>query len=207
MGGVVCRRRRPPGPQCIHRAHRNPPTPSHAQPKTRITRSLHTNTAGSPAPTHHMSPVLSPPVGPPHHGGNRHMEPPTTPAAAPRACHSNEPQMQGGRPHSRPAHRCGPEPTGEATILDQVGTTPRLVRVRPTKIRAPQQAVTHQFIFLQHPNWPNKLVLENHAASGSRHSWSPKTHRWRNPWSIQSALEHSQTALTTEIQAHHRPPE
>ena len=66
----------------------------------------------------------------------------------------------------------GGGPTGEATILDQVGSTLHLVRVTPSQMRVLQQAGTNHVPFLQHPDWPSKSGLENHlrmaAATASR---------------------------------------
>ena len=100
LGAVLWGRHRPPGPQCIHRAHRGPATPPHAG----SARGLHANTTGSPTPTQHVCPVHTPPTGPRHHGGNTNKKPPTTPATAPQTCHSSEPQVQVGGLHSHPAH-------------------------------------------------------------------------------------------------------
>ena len=63
-------------------------------------------------------------------------------------------------------------PTGSTTTLDLVGTTLHLVRVNPNQMRALQRVGTHYVPFLQHPEWPNKSVLESHMrnmAARTRH--------------------------------------
>ena len=77
------------------------------------------------------------------------------------------------RRHAIPTkHRCtgpmailytdvGGGPTANTTILDQVGTTLHLVRVRPSQMRVLQRAGTHPVPFLQHQDWLNKTPLEN----------------------------------------------
>ena len=104
----------------------------------------------------------------------------------------------------------GGGPTGEATTLDQMGTTLHLVRVTPDRMRTLQRTGSHHVPFLQHPDWFNKSVLENHlrkAAVAARHPqptdgeileaynlfWS--THKQPLPQSPPK-----------ENQAHHRPP-
>ena len=71
----------------------------------------------------------------------------------------------------------GGQPTGGTTTLDQVGTTLHLVRVTPSQMQVLQRAVTHHVPFLQHPDWPNKSLLEDHLWKGSGHSQSTTTHR------------------------------
>ena len=61
----------------------------------------------------------------------------------------------------------GGGPTGSITTLDLVGTTLHLVRVTQDQVRALQQVGTHHVPFLQHPEWPNKSVLENHMRSAA----------------------------------------
>ena len=56
----------------------------------------------------------------------------------------------------------GGGPTGSTTTPDLVGTTLHLVRVTPNQMRPLQRVGTHHVPFLQHPEWPNKSVLENH---------------------------------------------
>ena len=56
----------------------------------------------------------------------------------------------------------GGGPTGDTTILDQVGTTLKVVRVTPCQMRLLRRAGTHHVPFLQHPDWPDKLLLESH---------------------------------------------
>ena len=81
-------------------------------------------------------------------------------------------------PHNRHiiqrSHRCkeagsmvivhtdvGGGPTGEATILEKLGTNLHLVSATPSQMRVLQQAGTHHVPFLQHPDWPSRLILEN----------------------------------------------
>ena len=77
-------------------------------------------------------------------------------------------------------HRCGETgpvavlhtdvgrgPTGSSTTLDQVGTTLQLVRVTPNQMRALQRVGTHHVAFLQHPEWPNKSVLQSHMRNAA----------------------------------------
>ena len=61
----------------------------------------------------------------------------------------------------------GGGPTGEATVLNQVGTTLHLVRVTPNQVRVLQQAGTLHVPFLQHPDWRNKWVREGHLRTGA----------------------------------------
>ena len=66
----------------------------------------------------------------------------------------------------------GRGPAGEATILDQVGTTLHLLRETPDQIRDLQQVGTHHTLILQHPDWSNKSVLQNNihtAATATGH--------------------------------------
>ena len=94
-------------------------------------------------------------------------------------------------------------PTGDTTTLDQVDGTLHLLRVTPKQMRVLQRAGTHHIPFLQHPNRPNKSVLENHQ------SRSPTTHRWRNPkaynlfWSTHK--QPIQQSCPTRDQAHRTP--
>ena len=57
--------------------------------------------------------------------------------------------------------------TKSTTTLDLVGTTLHLVQVPPNQMRALQRVGTHHVPFLQHPEWPNKSLLENHMRSAA----------------------------------------
>ena len=61
----------------------------------------------------------------------------------------------------------GRGPTGSTTTLDRVGTTLHLVQVTPNQMRALHWVGTHHIPFLQHPEWPNKTLLENHMRSAA----------------------------------------
>ena len=63
---------------------------------------------------------------------------------------------------------------GETTILDQVGTTLHLVRVTPSQMRVLQQAGTHHVPFVQHPDRPNKPLLENHLQKAAAAAGQPQ---------------------------------
>ena len=65
-------------------------------------------------------------------------------------------------------------PTGEATILDQVGATLHLMRVTPNQMRVLQRAGTHHVSFLQHPGWPNESVPENHPGTVATAAGNPQ---------------------------------
>ena len=68
----------------------------------------------------------------------------------------------------------GGGPTGEATVLDQVGTTLHLVRVTPNQVRVLQQAGTLHVPFLQHPDWRNKWVREGHLRRAATAAGRPQ---------------------------------
>ena len=68
----------------------------------------------------------------------------------------------------------GGGPTGSTTTLDLVGTTLHLVQVSPNQLRALQQVGTHHVPFLQHPEWPNKLVLESHMRNEATQTGHPQ---------------------------------
>ena len=57
--------------------------------------------------------------------------------------------------------------TGSTTTLDLVDTTLQLVPVTPDQMRALQRVGTQHVPFLQHPEWPNKSVLESHMRSAA----------------------------------------
>ena len=61
----------------------------------------------------------------------------------------------------------GGGPTGSTTTLDLVGTTLHLVQVIQNQMQALQRVGTHHVPFLQHPEWPNKSLLENHIRSAA----------------------------------------
>ena len=67
----------------------------------------------------------------------------------------------------------GGGPTRSTTTLDLVSTTLHLVRVTPNQMRALQRVGTHHVPFLQHPEWPNKLVLESHMRSAATRTGHP----------------------------------
>ena len=68
----------------------------------------------------------------------------------------------------------GGGPTGSTTTLDLVGTTLHLVRVIPIQMRALQRVGTHHVPLLQHPEWPNKSLLESHMCSTATQTGHPK---------------------------------
>ena len=72
----------------------------------------------------------------------------------------------------------GGGPTGSTTTLDLVGTTLHLVRVTPNQMRALQRLGTHQVPFLQHPEWPNKSLLESHMRSAVTRTGHVPIDRW-----------------------------
>ena len=102
------------------------------------------------------------------------MEPPTTPATPTPACHPNKPSVQGSRPVAVLHTNVGGGPTKSTATLDLVGTTLHLVRVTPNQMRALQRVGTHHVPFLQHPEWPNKSVLESHMRSAARRTGHPQ---------------------------------
>ena len=72
----------------------------------------------------------------------------------------------------------GRGPTGSTTTLDLVGTTLHLIRVTPKQMRVLQRMGTHHVPFLQHPEWPNKSVLESHMRSAAKQTGQPPADRW-----------------------------
>ena len=62
---------------------------------------------------------------------------------------------------------------GGTTIQNLVGTTLQLVRVIPNHMRALQRVGTHHVPFPQHPEWPNKLVLESHMRNAASQTGQP----------------------------------
>ena len=101
--------------------------------------------------------------------------------------------------------------TGSITTLDLVDTTLHLVRVSPNQMRALQQVGTHHVPFLQHPEWPNKSVLESHmrnAATQTGHP-QPTDGEVREAYGLFWST-HKQPlprAPPRGKQAHHQPPE
>ena len=68
----------------------------------------------------------------------------------------------------------GGGPTGSTTTLHLVGTTLHLVRVTPNQMRALQWVGTHHVPFFQHPEWPNKSVLERHMRNAAAQTGHPQ---------------------------------
>ena len=68
----------------------------------------------------------------------------------------------------------GGGPTGSTTTLDLVGTTLDLVSVTPNQMKALQRVGTHHVPFVQHPEWPNKSLLENHMRSAATQTGHPQ---------------------------------
>ena len=68
----------------------------------------------------------------------------------------------------------GGGPTGSTTTLGLVGTTLHLVQVTPNQMKALQRVGTHHVPFLQHPEWPNKSLLENHMRSAATQAGHPQ---------------------------------
>ena len=64
--------------------------------------------------------------------------------------------------------------TGSTTTVELLGTTLHLVRVTPNQMRALQRVGTHDVPFLQHPEWPNKSLLENHMRSAATQTGHPQ---------------------------------
>ena len=65
--------------------------------------------------------------------------------------------------------------TGSSTTLDLVGTTLHLARVTPNQIRALQRVGTHHVCsLLQHCQWLNKSVLQNHMRNAATQTGHPK---------------------------------
>ena len=105
----------------------------------------------------------------------------------------------------------GRGPTGSITTLDLVGTTLHLVRVTQDQVRGLQQVGTQHVPFLQHPEWPNKSVLENHmrsAATQTGHS-QPTDAEVREAYNLFWST-HKQPlppGASRGNRAHHQPPE
>ena len=68
----------------------------------------------------------------------------------------------------------GGGPTGSTTPLDLVGTNQHLVRVTPNQMRVLQRVGTHHVPFLQHPEWPDKSVLESRMRSAATQTGHPQ---------------------------------
>ena len=68
----------------------------------------------------------------------------------------------------------GGGPTGSTTTLDLAGTSLHLVRVTPNQMRILQRVGTHHVPFLQHPEWPNKSVLESHMRNAATQIGHPQ---------------------------------
>ena len=64
--------------------------------------------------------------------------------------------------------------TGGTTTLDLMGTTLHLVRVTPNQMSALQRVGTDHVPFLQHPDWPNKSVLESHMSNAATQTGHPQ---------------------------------
>jgi hypothetical protein len=105
----------------------------------------------------------------------------------------------------------GGGPTGSTTTLDLVGTTLHLVRVTPNQMKALQRVGTHHVPFLQHPEWPNKSLLENHMRSAATQTGHPQP----TDGEVREAYNlfwntHKRPLPPSPPQgnqAHHRPPE
>ena len=65
-------------------------------------------------------------------------------------------------------------PTGSTTTLDLVEPPLHLVRVTPSQMRALQRVGTQHVPFLQHPEWPNKSVLERHMRNAAAQTGHPQ---------------------------------
>ena len=105
----------------------------------------------------------------------------------------------------------GAGPTGSTTTLDLVGTTLHLVRVSPNQMRALQRVGTHHVPFLQHPEWPNKSLLESHMRSVATQTGHPQRAdgEVRQAYNLFSST-HKQPlppGPPSGNQAHHQPPE
>ena len=68
----------------------------------------------------------------------------------------------------------GGGPTGSTTTLDLVGTTLHVVQFTPNQMLVLQQVGTHHVPILQHPEWPNKSVLETHMRSAATQNGHPQ---------------------------------
>ena len=199
VGAILRGRYGPPGPQCIHCTHRGPPRPPHAQPRARSARGLHGKTTGSQTPMQHVSAVDTPTLGPPHHGGNTNVQRPTTPATAPRTCHSNEQQVQGRGPHSHPAHRCGretnrgsqrPRPSENHPIPGESNAQPNAsppagghADIKSPSYNTPIGATNWFWKDTYAPGGPTRIAGSHRAKKppthGSHRSQPPATHQWR----------------------------
>ena len=73
-----------------------------------------------------------------------------------------------------PHTHVGGGPTGSTTTLNLVGTTLHLVRVTPNQMRALQRVGTQHVPSLQHPEWPNKSVLESHMRNAAAQTGHPQ---------------------------------
>ena len=105
----------------------------------------------------------------------------------------------------------GGGPTGSTTTLDPVGTTLHLVQVSPNQMRALQQVGTHHVPFLQHPEWPNKSVLESHMRNAATQTGNaqPTDEDVREAYNLfwSTHKRPLPQAPPRRNQAHHRPPE
>ena len=105
----------------------------------------------------------------------------------------------------------GGGPTGSTTTLDLVGTTLHLVRVTPNLMWALKRVGTHHVSSLQHPEWPNKSVLEGHmrnAAAQTGHQ-QPTDGEVRGAYNLfwSTHKRPLSQAPPRGNQAHHGPPE
>ena len=105
----------------------------------------------------------------------------------------------------------GGGPTGSTTTLDLVGTTLHLVRVTPNQMRALQRVGTHLVPFLQHPECPNKSVLERHIRDAAAQTGHPQQTdgEVREAYGMFWSTHKRPLPLAPPHgnQAHHRPPE
>ena len=103
----------------------------------------------------------------------------------------------------------GGGPTGSMTTLDLFGTDLHLLRVTTNEMRALQRVGKHHVPFLQHPEWPNKSVAENHMQNAA----TPTGHPQPTDGEVREAYDlfwctHKhplQRAPPRRNQAHHRP--
>ena len=72
----------------------------------------------------------------------------------------------------------GEGPTGSTTTLDLVGTILHLVRVTPNQMGALQRVGTHHVSFLQHPEWPKKIIPGQPHAHCGHPNRAPPTDLW-----------------------------
>ena len=105
----------------------------------------------------------------------------------------------------------GEGPTGSTTTLDLVGTTLHLVQVTPNQMRALQRVGTHHVSFLQHPEWPNKSLLESQLRSASTRTGhlQPTDGEVREAYNLFWNMHKGPLppGPARGNQAHHRPPE